>query len=156
MGRKFLRHDDNSDGLIDRQQFGNIIKELDLKLSPLLLQQYISTNFSFVDRELAGKISFGQFLACYANFLYSYEISQVRCQRALYVGSVHNSRIVMFGLCIRQPAWSCTVIVHLQPALASTLHARHAHYECVWDAHQMAASDLLSGCPAGQCRYTSC
>jgi Ca2+-binding EF-hand superfamily protein len=76
--KKFIRCDEDKDGMINKAQFGNIIKELDLKLTPLMLKQYVDVNFKFVDRTLRGKISFGQFLACYANFLYSYEISQVR------------------------------------------------------------------------------
>jgi Ca2+-binding EF-hand superfamily protein len=77
VGKKFIKCDEDKDGMINKTQFGNIIKELDLKLSPLMLKQYVDVNFKFVDRTLQGKISFGQFLACYANFLYSYEISQV-------------------------------------------------------------------------------
>jgi Ca2+-binding EF-hand superfamily protein len=77
VGKKFIKCDEDNDGMINKTQFGNIIKELDLKLTPLMLKQYVDVNFKFVDRTLQGKISFGQFLACYANFLYSYEISQV-------------------------------------------------------------------------------
>lgn len=64
--------------MIDRAQFGRIIAGLDLALTPLMQRQYVDVNFRFVDRALRGKITFGQFLACYANFLYSYEISQAR------------------------------------------------------------------------------
>ena len=62
--------------MINKAQFANIIKELDLKLSPMMLKNYIDINFKFVDRTLQGKLSFGQFLASYANFMYSYEIAQ--------------------------------------------------------------------------------
>jgi hypothetical protein len=83
VGKKFIKCDEDKDGMINKTQFGNIIKELDLKLTPLMLKQYVDVNFKFVDRTLQGKISFGQFLACYANFLYTYEISQVSSGTAL-------------------------------------------------------------------------
>jgi Ca2+-binding EF-hand superfamily protein len=81
VARKFARCDKQGKGLITRTDFGEIVKDLDLKLTPAMLKQYIDVNFSFVDRALQGRISFGQFLSCYANFLYSYEISQVRTLR---------------------------------------------------------------------------
>ena len=76
VAKKFSQFDSDGDGHIDRHEFGSIIRGLDLKLSPMMLNQYISVNFKFVDRQMQGQISFGQFLACYANFMYSYEIAQ--------------------------------------------------------------------------------
>lgn len=68
--------------MINKAAFARIITDLDLKLSPAMQKNYIDVNWRFVDRALQGQISFGQFLSCYANFLYSYEISQVQmfCQ----------------------------------------------------------------------------
>lgn len=94
MRRKFARCDADGDGLIDRAQFGAIIAALDLALSPAMQRQYVDVNFRFVDRALRGRISFGQFLACYANFLYSYEISQVRSP-LISEGALPNVRRVL-------------------------------------------------------------
>jgi hypothetical protein len=107
--KKFQRCDQDGSGLISKMGFAKIVSELDLKLTPAMLKQYVDSNFRFVDRALQGRISFGcatshlaklwppsgirlvlrtdcalcrQFLACYANFLYSYEISQVRAAHA--------------------------------------------------------------------------
>ena len=83
--------------MINKAQFSGIIKDLDLKLSPLMLRQYVDVNFKFVDRALAGKIAFGQFLACYANFLYSFEISQVRIYTVAPRGAPYSCTNVRYN-----------------------------------------------------------
>lgn len=67
--------------MINKAAFAKIVDGLNLKLSPAMQKNYIDVNWRFVDRALQGRISFGQFLSCYANFLYSYEISQVMITR---------------------------------------------------------------------------
>eukprot|EP00892_Ulva_mutabilis_P003368 jgi/Ulvmu1/1402/UM011_0130.1 len=76
VGKKFSKEDMEGNGLINKAAFARIVAGLDLKLSPAMQKNYIDVNWRFVDRALQGRISFGQFLSCYANFLYSYEISQ--------------------------------------------------------------------------------
>jgi Ca2+-binding EF-hand superfamily protein len=69
VSKKFNKFDEDHDGMIDKAQFGHIIKSLDLNLSPMIMKQYIDVNFKFVDRNLQGRISCGAFLACLTSCL---------------------------------------------------------------------------------------
>lgn len=72
--RKFQRFDKDQDGLINKSDFTKIVKELHLNLDPDMCRNYVDMNFRFVDRSFRGTITFGQFLACYANFLISHSL----------------------------------------------------------------------------------
>ena len=74
--RKFDRFDRDRDGLITKQDFTKIVHELHLKLDEKMCRHYVDMNFRYVDRSFRGTITFGQFLACYANFLQSHVMMQ--------------------------------------------------------------------------------
>lgn len=95
VGKKFSKEDPEETGLINKAAFARIVAGLDLKLSPAMQKNYIDVNWRFVDRALQGRISFGQFLSCYANFLYSYEISQVVCISWLFRTGKWSLKVVV-------------------------------------------------------------
>lgn len=80
--KKFKRYDLDLDGQINKADFESIVKELNLNLDAALLKQYVDINFRYADRNLRGLITFGQFLACYANFLYTYEVTHNRTRHS--------------------------------------------------------------------------
>mmetsp|Transcript_19545 Transcript_19545/g.66468 ORF Transcript_19545/g.66468 Transcript_19545/m.66468 type:complete len:244 (-) Transcript_19545:470-1201(-) len=69
---RFREFDTDNDGLITKKDFTAIVLQLNLNLDPIMAKSYIDINFRYVDRNFTGKITFGQFLACYANFLQSH------------------------------------------------------------------------------------
>lgn len=93
------------DGLITRAGFARIVDDLGLALTPDMRKEYVNANFRFVDRALTGRISFGQFLACYANFLYSYEISAGMRRRREDEHAAQASATRPLQLGSRSPAW---------------------------------------------------
>jgi len=66
---KFHAHDKDGDGLINKEEFGRLVGELQLALDETMCRNYVDMNFRFADRSFRGGISLGQFLASYATLL---------------------------------------------------------------------------------------
>lgn len=102
--RKFEEYQDC--GQITKSDFRQIVCELQLGLDDELWQSYVEMNFRYADRQLRGRITVGQFLACYATLLSSHHHAQ-RCGGAASLTPAGSGAVATQPptLTLRSPRW---------------------------------------------------